>query len=82
MRGDPILGMPPLNTQRIPLFNQPAPNVLKMQSPERLYRKFMQMWPDLQCLNGLRWMMTWQFVRVTIGLGSRWKVITFFFLVR
>jgi len=39
MRGDPILGMPPLNTQRIPLFNQPAPNILKMQSPERLYRK-------------------------------------------
>ena len=39
MRGDPVTGMPMFNTQRIPMFNMPAPNVLKMQSPERMYRK-------------------------------------------
>ena len=37
--GDTIMGMPPFNTQRIPMFNMPSPNVLKMQSPERMYRK-------------------------------------------
>jgi dual oxidase len=42
MVGDPVLGMPTLNTQRIPMFNMPAPNVLKMQSPERMYRKSKQ----------------------------------------
>lgn len=51
MRGDPILGMPPLNTQRIPLFNQPAPNILKMQSPERLYRKLIHQ-TELSCKCG------------------------------
>ena len=38
--GDPVMGMPPFNKQRIPMFNMPAPNVLKMQSPERMYRKW------------------------------------------
>lgn len=32
--------MPIKNTMRVPLFNNPAPNVMKMLSPERLFRKF------------------------------------------
>jgi dual oxidase len=36
---DPKLGMPPRNTDRIPLQNHPAPHVLRMLPPERMYRK-------------------------------------------
>ena len=36
---DPKIGMPPRNTDRIPLQNHPAPHVLKMLPPERMYRK-------------------------------------------
>jgi dual oxidase len=45
MVGDIIMGMPPFNTQRIPIFNMPSPNVLKMQSPERMYRKSFSLLP-------------------------------------
>lgn len=32
--------MPVKNTMRVPLFNNPVPHVMKMMSPERLFRKF------------------------------------------
>ena len=32
--------MPVRNTMRVPLFNNPVPHVMKMMSPERLFRKF------------------------------------------
>ena len=37
MQGNAIFGMPVLNTQRVPLANHPAPHVLRMLSPERMY---------------------------------------------
>jgi dual oxidase len=33
------LSMPPRNRARVPLFNSPAPHVLRMFDPERLYRE-------------------------------------------
>ncbi len=39
MDGNPIFGMPVKNTQRVPLANHPAPHVLRMLSPERMYCK-------------------------------------------
>jgi hypothetical protein len=38
--GDPILGMPPRNMDRIPLQNHPAPHVLRMLPPERMFREY------------------------------------------
>lgn len=32
--------MPVRNTMRVPLFNNPVPHVMKMLSPERLFRKY------------------------------------------
>lgn len=32
--------MPVKNTMRVPLFNNPVPHVMRMLSPERLYRKY------------------------------------------
>jgi len=32
--------LPVRNTMRVPLFNNPVPSVMKMLSPERLFRKF------------------------------------------
>ena len=40
MEGDPILGLPPKNTKRVPLANHPAPHFLRMLNPERMYRKY------------------------------------------
>ena len=40
MEGDSVLGMPPKNKQRVPLANHPAPHVLRMLDPERMYGKF------------------------------------------
>lgn len=37
MDGDPIYGMPPRNTMRVPMVNNPAPHVLRMLSPERMF---------------------------------------------
>jgi len=37
MTGDPILGMPPYNTMRVPMVNQPAPHLLRMLNPEKMY---------------------------------------------
>jgi dual oxidase len=37
MEGDPIYGLPPRNTERIPLQNHPAPHVLRMLPPERMF---------------------------------------------
>lgn len=31
--------MPIRNTMRVPLFNNPVPHVMRMLSPERLFRK-------------------------------------------
>ncbi len=39
MDGNAIFGLPQRNTQRVPLANHPAPHVLRMLSPERMYRK-------------------------------------------
>lgn len=48
MEGDAIFGMPPKNTQRVPLANHPSPNVLRMLSPERMYCE-----SSLHCLQNL-----------------------------
>lgn len=32
--------MPVRNTMRVPLFNNPVPHVMRMMSPERLFRKY------------------------------------------
>ena len=40
MEGDPILGLPPKNIQRVPLANHPAPHFLRMLNPERMYCKY------------------------------------------
>lgn len=37
MTGDPLLGLPPKNVDRIPLQNNPAPHVLRMLPPERMF---------------------------------------------
>jgi dual oxidase len=39
MDGNAIFGMPQLNKQRVPLANHPAPHVLRMLNPERMYCK-------------------------------------------
>ena len=39
MEGDTIFGLPPKNADRIPLQNHPAPHVLRMLPPERMFRK-------------------------------------------
>ena len=39
MDGDPIFGLPPRNKARAPLENNPAPHVLRMLDPERMFRK-------------------------------------------
>ena len=63
MVGDPIMGMPPFNTQRIPMFNMPPPNVLKMQSPERMYRKSCRFFLNVLnitifCIHPIQWFPT------------------------
>ena len=40
MDGDPIFGMPVRNMDRIPLQNHPAPHVLRMLPPERMFREW------------------------------------------
>ena len=40
MEGDTIFGLPPKNADRIPLQNHPAPHVLRMLPPERMFRKY------------------------------------------
>jgi hypothetical protein len=35
------LSMPPKNRARVPLFNSPAPHVLRMFDPERLYCEYL-----------------------------------------
>ena len=40
MDGDSIFGMPKRNTDRVPLANHPAPHVLRMLDPERMYCKY------------------------------------------
>lgn len=37
--------MPVKNTMRVPLFNNPVPNVMRALSPERLYRKLISLTP-------------------------------------
>lgn len=37
---DFLRGLPIRNEARIPLQNNPAPHVLRMQSPERMFRKW------------------------------------------
>lgn len=37
---DPLRGLPVRNEDRIPLQNNPAPHVLRMLSPERMFRKW------------------------------------------
>eukprot|EP00093_Oithona_nana_P006459 06459.XXX_386344_372891_1 [CDS] Oithona nana genome sequencing. len=37
MEGDSIFGMPSRNVDRVPLANHPAPHVLRMLDPERMY---------------------------------------------
>ena len=39
MVGDDVFGLPPKNTARAPLENNPAPHVLRMLDPERMFRK-------------------------------------------
>lgn len=36
---EPTNGFPVRNTMRVPLFNNPVPNILRTLSPERLFRK-------------------------------------------
>ena len=33
-------GMPPRNSERVPLFTAPAPHIMKMANPEKMLRKF------------------------------------------
>ena len=40
MEGDSIFGMPSRNVERVPLANHPAPHVLRMLDPERMYCKY------------------------------------------
>ena len=40
MEGDSIFGMPSRNVDRVPLANHPAPHVLRMLDPERMYCKY------------------------------------------
>ena len=35
--------MPPFNKDRVPLFTAPAPHIMRMSNPERLYRKCSKM---------------------------------------
>ena len=39
MECHPRMGLPPRNTARIPLQNNPAPHVLRMLNPERMFGK-------------------------------------------
>ena len=39
MDTDPVVGMPVRNEARIPLQNHPAPHVLRMLPPERMFRE-------------------------------------------
>lgn len=36
---EPTNGFPVRNTMRVPLFNNPVPNILRTLSPERLFRE-------------------------------------------
>lgn len=40
MDGDVVFGLPPKNKARVPLENNPAPHVLRMLDPERLFCKY------------------------------------------
>ena len=53
MEGDPIFGMPRRNTDRVPLANHPAPHVLRMLDPERMYCKL----TNFLVFQRLQWLM-------------------------
>ena len=38
--GHAVFGMPVKNTARVPLANHPAPHILRLLSPERMYCKY------------------------------------------
>lgn len=48
---EPTSGFPVRNTMRVPLFNNPVPNILRTLSPERLFCEYTALLLRYCCYN-------------------------------